>query len=93
MTKGFYDIILKYMKPLSDLKTGEYAYIVDLKCYSAGLEVVNKGVFPGDAIYILENKPEEQELCFSSGQKKICINRQKAKTVMTHLVSYTFNLN
>jgi len=81
------------MKPLSDLKKGEFAYIVDLKCYASGLEVLNNGVFPGDAIQILENKPEKQELCFTSGQKKICINRQKAKTVMTHLVSYTFNLN
>ncbi len=81
------------MKPLSELKTGEYAYIVDLKCYAAGLEVVNKGVFPGDAIRVIENKPEEQELCFISGKNKIIINRQKAKTVMTHFVSYTFNLN
>jgi Fe2+ transport system protein FeoA len=81
------------MKPLSDLKTGEHAYIVDLKCYASGLEVLNKGVFPGDAIQVLKNKPEDQELCFASGQKEICINRQKAKTVMTHFVSYTFNLN
>lgn len=81
------------MKPLSELKTGECAYIVDLKCYAAGLEVLNNGVFPGDAIRILKNKPGEQELCFISGQKKIIINRQKAKTVMTHFVSYTFNLN
>jgi hypothetical protein len=35
------------MKPLSDLKKGEFAYIVDLKCYASGLEVLNKGVFPG----------------------------------------------
>jgi hypothetical protein len=81
------------MKPLSDLKQGEIAYIVDLRCSVTGLEVLDLGLFPGDEIRVLYNDPSHSEMIFMNDQKLILIQKRKANTIITHLVSYEFNLN
>jgi len=81
------------MKRLTELKKGEFGFIVDLRDGGVCLELLDKGCFPGEKVAILENRPEANHIIIAVNNHRYQIIKRKANTIITNVVSYEIHLN
>jgi hypothetical protein len=81
------------MRPLSELHSGEFAYIVDLIDKNLTVEFFELGCFPGDLIRVVANTPDVDFMTFRCRQGLIHLYKGKARHVITNATSFHVCLN
>jgi len=87
------DYIGPQMKRLTQLKKGEFAFVVDLRDPIVCLEMLDNGFFPGEKVDVLENMPDANHILVAMNTKHYQIIKKKANSIITNVVSYDIHLN
>ena len=87
------DYIGPQMKRLTQLKKGEFAFVVDLRDPIVCLEMLDNGFFPGEKVDVLENMPDDNHILVAMNNKHYLIIKNKANSIITNVVSYDIHLN
>lgn len=84
---------LKPLKPLTHLRPGQKAFIVDMRNSHFCEKLFELGVFPGDMVEIKENSGETQSIVVKINDNTFNIFKGAAETIITSVVSFDICLN
>ena len=81
------------LKPLTHLRPGQKAFIVDMKNSQLCETLFEMGVFPGDLVEIKEISAENQSVIVKINNHTYNIFNGAAETIITNVVSFDICLN
>jgi Fe2+ transport system protein FeoA len=84
---------LSTLKPLTQLRPGERAFIVDMRNSFFCEKLLELGVFPGDMVEVKENSGDKQSIVVTINHHTYNIVKSAAETVITNVVSFDICLN
>ena len=84
---------LSTLKPLTQLRPGECAFIVDMRNSLFCEKLLELGVFPGDMVEVKENSNENQSIVVKINNHTYNIFKSAADSVITNVVSFEICLN
>ena len=83
----------KLLKPLSELKTGEKAFIVDLLNPRLNEKLISMGIFPGVRVEVRRRARNSNCMVVRINNQEYNIYLRAAATIITNTVSLEFELN
>jgi len=81
------------LKPLTHLRPGQRAFIVDMKNSLFCEKLFELGVFPGDLVEIKENTGSNNSIVVKINNHTFNIFKSAAETIITNVVSFEVCLN
>ena len=84
---------LSTLKPLTQLRPGERAFIVDMRNSLFCEKLLELGVFPGDMVEVKENSGDNQSIVVKINDRTYNMFKSAAETVITNVVSFEICLN
>jgi Fe2+ transport system protein FeoA len=81
------------VKPLTHLRPGQRAFIVDMRNSHLCAKFFEMGVFPGDMVEIKENSRDNHSIVVAINNHTFNIVKGAAETIMTNVVSFDICLN
>jgi Fe2+ transport system protein FeoA len=81
------------LKPLHELRSGEKAFIVDLRNPRLSEKLFELGIYPGALIEVKEHREEANYMLIHVNRKDYNIFKHAASTIITNNVSLEFELN